>query len=462
MSKHILRYGTNADKKFIDGKDHFYDLLAINGNMMAYTPKALSDFIRLNQMNNQNGYFIDPITHGFQHKLSTIKSYSKKEGKETIKLSVNKLIKSYGEPLMKVIKQEERPVRAEDFDNHYESFCKNVINFQLDIVKKYAEDEGYLKYLGQDQITENLEPEFVTPPYFYLTENTYKDWLDVNIKFINEAKNQFKDNKIFAELVLSEDIFSSDKMLEDIKEKYLNAKPDGILIWIDGFKEHEVSLSQLKIFLDLIKTYSQAGIKVYNLYGSFLSIILTACKDKLGFSLDGVGHGLEYGEYRSVVPVGGGIPISRYYFRPIHKRIKYADAVNFLRNLDIIPPKPGEESQKAEEYYSKICDCNICKDIIEDNINNFSAFQNTEYYEIEIRGVKQRRNYPDRETKKSCLLHYLNNKNKEFKFAEDQSFDNILEHLNNNFNEYKDYNVIDIEDISYLKNWYQVLKDYEV
>src|SRR6056297_249352 len=109
MTKHILRYGTNADKKFIDGEDKFYDLLAINGNMMAYTPKALSDFIRLNQMNNQNGYFIDPITHGFQHKLSTIKSYSKKEGKETIKLSVNKLIKSYGEPLTKVIKQEERP-----------------------------------------------------------------------------------------------------------------------------------------------------------------------------------------------------------------------------------------------------------------------------------------------------------------------------------------------------------------
>ena len=51
MSYHILRYGTNADKKFIDQNNKYYDLLAINGNMLAYTPGALAGFIRKNLLN---------------------------------------------------------------------------------------------------------------------------------------------------------------------------------------------------------------------------------------------------------------------------------------------------------------------------------------------------------------------------------------------------------------------------
>ena len=100
MTKHILRYGTNADKKYIDQNNQYYDLLAINGNMLAYTPGALAGFIRNNLLNeSEKGFFIDPITHSFQHSLDKIKSYSKKEEKQTLKKSIENLIDYYGEPL---------------------------------------------------------------------------------------------------------------------------------------------------------------------------------------------------------------------------------------------------------------------------------------------------------------------------------------------------------------------------
>ena len=47
-------------------------------------------------------------------------------------------------------------------------------------------EKGFLKYFegSEEQLTD-----FVTPPYFYLKETTYKEWLKLNIDFINIAKD---------------------------------------------------------------------------------------------------------------------------------------------------------------------------------------------------------------------------------------------------------------------------------
>ncbi|MFW5891547.1 MAG: hypothetical protein ACOC1O_06385 [bacterium] len=468
MVKHILRYGTNADKKFIDQNNQYYDLLAINGNMVAYTPGALAGFIRNNLLNeSEKGFFIDPITHSFQHRLDKIKSYSKKEKKKTLKKSIENLIDYYGEPLILKIKEPEnsndeeekgRPVKPEDFRDHKEEFCKNVIEFQLDVIKKKNNEKGFLKYFeGSEEQLTDFEPDFVTPPYFYLNELTYKEWLKLNIDFAKIAKDEYQDKEIYVQLVVSDDIFISTEMRNDIIKKYSSLDIEGVLIWIDDFNEHQASQSKLKIYLKLVKELNDNGLKILNLYGSFFSIILTSLADQLGFSLAGVGHGMEYGEHRAVVPVGGGIPSSKYYFYPLHKRLKFEIAQELIKSY-IIDKSSGNKKEAAKLYYDEICDCQKCKNIIGNNIDNFFEFQSTEFYEYEVKGVKRQRSYADQETKANCLIHYLESKVNEFDSVKELKLDSLCEILEWNYNTYSDYDNQNQEALGYLIKWKRVLE----
>ena len=85
-----------------------------------------------------------------------------------------------------------------------------------------------------------------------------------------------------------------------------------------------------------------------------------------GQSMTGVAHGPEFGEYRSVVPVGGGIPIPKYYMRELHIRMMYESALRLIENM-------GWRSD-AETYYKNVCGCKECRDVIKDDIGKLHAF----------------------------------------------------------------------------------------
>jgi hypothetical protein len=469
MSYHILRYGTNADKKFIDQNNKYYDLLAINGNMLAYTPGALAGFIRKNLLNESDkGFFIDPITHSFQHSLDKIKSYSKKEKKQTLKKSIENLIDYYGEPLITHIKTPEnsekedekgRPVRAVDFNDHKESFCENVIDFQLNEIKKKNKEKGFLKYLdADDQRLNDFEPDFITPPYFYLNEMSYEEWLELNIEFAEIAVGKYPERDIFVQLVVSDDIFISQKMRDAIIEKYSTLDVKGVLLWIDDFNEHQASKSKLEVYFNFIKELSQNNLEIINLYGSFFSIMLTAFEDELSFSLAGVGHGMEYGEHRAVVPVGGGIPSSRYYFYPLHRRLRFQTASEYIKSHIIDKAQSPKKEDIANLYYTEICDCSKCKQIIGKDIDNFFEFESTEVYEYEVKGVKRQRSYADQETKENCLIHYLESKVEEFEEVEELNLKDLLTLIDNNYDTFLKYGHQDQEELNYLIKWKTVLE----
>lgn len=85
----------------------------------------------------------------------------------------------------------------------------------------------------------------------------------------------------------------------------------------------------------------------------------------------GVAQSVGYGENRAVTPVGGGLPVNKYYFYPIHDRLKMSDASGILRSKGFF----SMDQQKAcDLFYSTICDCKQCKEIIRNNINNFNRY----------------------------------------------------------------------------------------
>ena len=74
-------------------------------------------------------------------------------------------------------------------------------------------------------------------------------------------------------------------------------------------------------------------------------------------------HGPEFGEYRPVVPVGGGIPISRYYVPLLHSRVRYNDATQMFAAKSWLDEVSG--------FLTNVCDCAVCADTLDNDIENF-------------------------------------------------------------------------------------------
>jgi hypothetical protein len=143
--RHLLRYGTNAGQKYFhqNGLECLYDAMVINANMIAFSPDTISNFIAKKTVSKP--FFIDPITHAFQHNQSFICD----SGGKKIKKSISKLIVAYGNALKDKICTEDdkdfmptKQLEIGDIDEEFiESFTKNVLSFQKDVSKAKKTDD---------------------------------------------------------------------------------------------------------------------------------------------------------------------------------------------------------------------------------------------------------------------------------------------------------------------------------
>jgi len=227
-------------------------------------------------------------------------------------------------------------------------------------------------------------------------------------------------------------VLVSDEVLSDVIDVYKDSEASTILLWIDSLSEVSASKSELLGLKRLCSELKQAGKKVINLYGGYYSIML-ANKGML----DGVCHGLEYGENRAVVPVGGGIPMAKYYFYPLHFRMRYADLLTIYGRKGWIdnPTLFGEA----------VCDCELCR---EGSIEQFGI----------TNPVRTRRganiitlNYPTPETKDRSLRHYLYSKHREYKTGSDKTYDEIKAELQAARQDYED--ILGLEAVAHIDRW---------
>lgn len=392
---HILRYGTVAEKGHLEKAFSAFDYLSINGNTAAYVSTAISKFIVEKFFSNkEKGYFIDPITYAFQNKIELLSSKSKTTGKTSIKKSIMKLIEIYGSPIEKV--KTGVPIIPKDFDEKLRDiFADKVLSFQYDLVYKHINEEDLQKYLdyvapNQSLNLPQLRPKFLIAPYFYLDAQClcWEEWLNLNIEFIRlsvqKSANKYK-LPVFAQIVISKSILLDEKALNKTIKEYSELECDGYTVWIDDLNEIEANLLELVGLIKLLK-----GLKpkpVYNMYGGYFSILLT--HKSLGL-LNGVSHGLEYGESRMVYPVGGGIPVSKYYYLPLHQRLDFTKAFYLLVYAGAIDPSKDNWGD-SKKYYNSICKCPQCKSVIKDEMINFVEFESREFYEIQRKNQTLRR-----------------------------------------------------------------------
>lgn len=441
--KHIWRYGTHAESKyFLAELSDKYDAVIFNGNMVAYTPDAITGFVA---KLNQKSFFIDPQTHAFQHDIAKL-SQADDLGNLTPKLSFKKLADFFGNPVSQNVGKQS--LLPEDFSTDIAklNFCKNVINFQKDLIKERIEKQEvnkYMTFLQEKGLpTSSFEPYGLIAPYFLLTSNTYDYWISLNIEFAQIAKREFPDAKIFAQIVISKDLLLIPEKLEDIILRYGNLDCENIFLWIDNFDEGLVGKEYLISFLRLLKGLSVKGKKIYNLHGGFLSIILTSVIG--GELLEGVCHGLEYGESRGVVPVGGGIPMAKYYFYPIHKRIRYTDF------LTVFSQKGW--NLKPEDFKTSVCDCAACDKLI-------ALIQSKAKISKEFKYKKGNQiitlNYPTQEVKDLSLRHYLFSKAREYEEVSHKNKEEVKDTFLAAFENYK--STLGLEEVVHLLAWKEII-----
>lgn len=446
---HLLRFGTNAEKKYVSDFDNSYDVLMLNANIFAHCTNSISKFISSELCKKK--FIIDPQTYAFQYYQGLIGSNG------SLKKSIEKLIEFYGEKLKEIISNQKRSIDLTDFDqedNFLNELCQNVINFQKNTVKGEALEEKneykeYIEYiLENDNIDLCIEPCSLIAPYFYLADEDFSQWLRINTKAIELSKRY--SNSISAQLVINSSILLDKGKLDNLVDEYSKVKPCEILLWIDNFDEKDVGDVLLNNYLYLLTKFKKQNIPVSQLYGSYFSLMLI----NIGL-LQACCHGMEYGESRSVFPVGGGVPISKFYLPMAHKRFHFRNIIQLLLDEGWL------ESQKI--YFEKVCDCPQCRQIINDDpeseiqefgiintVTNIRKKKSGQEYSVMM-------SYPTSEAKELCLRHYLYNKEREYTFIQEHGIDEIMEQLKQAKNTLEEKLGLEI---LYLSSWIRVISSY--
>ncbi len=412
---HLVRYGTAADQKYLVNEFlTTYDQLIVNANIVAHMPSAITTFI--SQHARSKPFLIDPQTHAFQHDLSFLESQSE-EGAGQLRRSISRLVEEYGNPVADRIAKR-RSVLPSNFEHRKtrEQFCERVLRFQYESIESQARESPtskYFKYLEKKGLRSPsaARPTAVVAPYFYLAPTTYDEWLKVNIDCANDSIEIAKSLKaqVAIQVVVSKDVLAEDALLAEILKQYRTLTPSVFLLWIDDFTEHAASRRMLDKFIWVLDQLGERA-PVVNLYGGYFSIALL--RSRRSTALLGVSHGLEYGESRAVTPVGGGIPVAKYYLPALHDRLAFRDAFRAVRALG------GLDSVSA--FHDRVCGCNQCRRVIEkDPASEFSIYGRSKPLTFYRGHQVVRREFPLPETRDNSVRHYLWCKHREFSGAFD-------------------------------------------
>lgn len=416
---HLVRYGTAADQKYlVDSFIGTYDQLIINAKMLAHIPAALASF--LSQRAKNKPYFIDPQTHAFQHDLSHLESKSPNAPPGQLAKSVLKLVEAYGDPVRKRATAGQSVLPSDFKKTGVDGFCDRVLDFQNTTIRtetEESEDAKYFQFLAKKTTLSNLStgPSLLVAPYFYLPPTTYPQWLDVNVACLLAAKTRAKTlgRPVAAQIVLAQQLLFDEQALRLIVDAYGRAGPSTVLLWIDAFDEHSASEQQLVRYVQLLQNLAELA-PVVDLYGSYFTVAL----GRAGAieNLAGVAHSLEYGEERAVVPVGGGIPVAKYYLPALHSRLPFRDALRAIRALG------GFGSTGA--FHQRICNCPECRAVIHSNpLEDFGIYGRTRPISFTRGAQLVGREFPLTETKEHTVRHYMWSRAREY--AEQTNLDEI-------------------------------------
>ena len=442
----LLRYNTGTDKKvFVKLKNEF-DAVIFNATIVAYSGSSVADLVSA----HKRQFIIDPQTHIFQHDISAIQTFRKKTGTVEIKKSVEQYLATFPSALKSIILQERRPVFPNDITRNIDELANSVYQFETAYVQGHIKKKEYDKYLDFAGIRPT--PRLAIAPYFMLKSSYSEDetsaWMQVNRKLIDSFVQINSGNfEVAAQLVLEQKVLTKASIYNLIKSTYDNAGISYIFLWIDEFDTFEASGPMRQAFYQLLSTFKELGIKPIMAYGGYDSILL--CNNQITNRLFGVAQSVGYGESRAITPVGGGLPVNKYYFEPLHRRLRFEEAFYILQHAGYFDPAKSKRAH-ARDYYAHICKCAQCRDIIQDDIDNFNRYNDSIPFVVRARYGDISRNRPTSEASLISALHFSYCKAKEWQDVINMDLDILVAKLIENYKKYAPNRVSNIE------NWCEI------
>jgi len=234
-------------------------------------------------------------------------------------------------------------------------------------------------------------------------------------------------------LVLEKGVLS-EEFIARVTSAYDVPDYEYIFIWVDDFNSFTASAEHNELFSRLIKSLNAIGKKPVMAYGGYESIVL--CNENSPCRLYGVAQSVGYGEYRPITPVGGGMPVNKYYFLPTHIRMRFDDVARILLIHGYFN---GEKTvaEHANDYYNNICHCSTCHEVIGENINGFSIYNDSTPYEVKTKHGVLSKNRPTTDATLIAALHFLNCKVREWRFIEENDFAAVLSDLESQYDRYQ-------------------------
>jgi hypothetical protein len=421
----LLRYNTGTDKQaFIRFKEYF-DAVIFNATIVAHSGSAVADLVSVHKQK----YIIDPQTHIFQHDISAIQS--KTTGK--IKVSVSKYLAEMPENIREITLSEKRMFHFNDISAGISDFVSSTYKFETEYINNFIKGKSYDKYLNFAKI--GPEPRLVIAPYFMIkkeyNDNEIRGWLDVNKQCL-EQFIKYNNGKypVSAQLVLDSEILLDSKIFSLIEQYYSMRGYEYVFIWVSDFNSFSATPKERDGFLKLLSVFNKLNIKPLMAYGGFDSIFL--CHNEITNRLYGVSQSVGYGEARGITPVGGGIPVNKYYFLPTHQRLNFGVAADILSGKDYFSKKENTEFY-ANMYYKHICNCKQCREIIKKDIDNFKLYNESMPFKIKS-GIM--RNRPTANASLISAMHFLWCKVKEWQNIKEKTLAELRTDLIINIKDY--------------------------
>lgn len=300
-----------------------------------------------------------------------------------------------------------------------------------------------MEFVQEEENSEReYSPQFVIAPYFRL-KNEYpkveiEEWLNINRSSLELFTNKYRMSgfPIAAQLLIDKNALCNlDFNL--LQKQYNLPDYDYVFIWVDNFSPLTANKNEQLAFKALMQVFNNLNKRIIMAYGGFDSILL--CHRELPARLYGVAQSVGYGESRSITPVGGGLPVNKYYFYPTHERLVFGDVSNILSANGFFS---GDRGQAATRFYDEICDCNQCKQIIKNDINNFNRYNDSVPYAWKD-DIK--RNRPTTEASFIATRHFMCCKQKEWEEIENSSLEDCINRFLSNIEKYSETHIAKIK-----------------
>jgi len=348
QARHCLRVGSFSDKKVIEACQEHFDVLVVQGNLAVSAPQGLATWPL------EKPVWIDPITYAFAASPAYLRSSGKNAN---YKKTFVKLAEDFGAPYGTVL-TEHRPLSPADFSDVSGS-AERVLAWQETVFAPAEEDAKY----G----TQALSPALLTVPFFPLAvrdpgASSPPPWLATNLDMLRAAADLREAERLAAGFLAELDVLDHpnyDEWFGEYADVLVQTGIRHLWWWISDHDEVQTSLQRATRMLQSFRVLDERGIAVHQAFGGSLSTFA------LAQGLTTVGHGVNYWESKGWEPIAsGGLPTARYFHPGLRERLRVPEAIAIVEH----------RVADVADFYARVCPCDVCREVVADDISRFGAF----------------------------------------------------------------------------------------